>query len=69
MKSSVRRRHHLDEAAQDYAQTLIEMQDLCDRLDLNFRREMMLLAEQWIERHTQPRHDTPDHDHQARQTR
>ncbi|MEM9414997.1 MAG: hypothetical protein AAGA29_05895 [Planctomycetota bacterium] len=69
-----RHRHrHLDRLGQDYCQTLEEMQDLCERLGLNFRSEMMALAERWIAEHTHPNADSPgtslDHDHQARPTR
>lgn len=48
-----RRRHrHLDRLAQDYCQTLAQMQDVCEQHNLNFRSELMALAEQWIEQHT-----------------
>lgn len=36
---------------QAYCQKLEEMQALCKQLDLNFKTEMMMLAEFWIEQH------------------
>lgn len=41
-----------------YAQTLTEMQQLCQDLGLSFRSEMMALAEAWIEKHTPGSQDT-----------
>ena len=63
--SRQRKRITTGNEGEHYAQTLIEMQQLCEDLDLSFRAEIMALAQQWIDQHTQP--PEPDHDRQEQE--
>ncbi|MEO0477220.1 MAG: hypothetical protein AAF085_14825 [Planctomycetota bacterium] len=50
-----------------YADTLLEMREMCEQKGLNFRTVMMGLAQSWIDANTNEKHEDTDAD-QTRQT-
>lgn len=44
--------NRLTDLADAYCQTIEEMQEMCGELHLNFRTEMMKMADQWLEENT-----------------
>ncbi|MEM6503949.1 MAG: hypothetical protein AAF711_00635 [Planctomycetota bacterium] len=49
-------------AGEHYADTLLEMRELCEQKGLNFRTEMMHLAQGWIDAVSNEEHEDKDAD-------